>query len=403
MVIIENKDFKQLSVFDQLLPESYLKLQGELAIVDELLKDESLFAPFIEKFNSKCGRHSTPVDTYIRMMYLKFRYNLGYETLCKEVGDSITWRIFCHIPICGEVPDYTTLAKLTKRFGKDTLEELNSLIVQKAIEKKLIKARKIRIDTTVIKSNIHYPTDAGLLSDGVRVLTRLVKKVKDTGIAAKAEFRDRTRSIKKRILNIVKFTKNRTNEAKEKVHQTVKELVEIAKDVLCSAKKVSEIAKEEIKNTQNTNRSRDFLIQKLENTISIVDKVISQTSEVLKGTISISNRVVSIFDQGARPIKRGKAKADIEFGRKVALAESEEGLIICSIVEEGNPADKTLAVPTVKKAIKVLNKVPKEVTGDRGFYSSTNEKEIRELKVEHVAIPKPGKKSEKRIKFERQH
>ncbi|MDI3312607.1 MAG: ISNCY family transposase, partial [Thermoanaerobacterium sp.] len=373
MLVIENKDFRQISIFDQLLPESCLKLQGELAIVDEILNDETIFKPFIEKFNSRCGRYSTPVDTYIRMMYLKFRYNLGYETLCKEVADSISWRIFCHIPICGGVPDYTTLAKLTKRFGKDTLEKLNTLILQRAIEKKLIKARKLRIDTTVVKSNIHYPTDAGLLSDGIKVLTRLVKRVKDAGIAVEAKFRDRTRSVKKRILNIVKFAKNRTNEAKENVHKTVKELVEIGEEVLSSAKGVYEAAKEEVKKIQNGSKSKGVVIQKLEDTIFKVGKVIEQTNEVLKGTTSFSNRIVSIFDEGARPIKRGKARADTEFGRKVALAESEEGLIICSEVEEGNPSDGTLAVPIIKKAIKVLNKVPKEVAGDRGFYSKTNE------------------------------
>jgi IS5 family transposase len=333
------------------------------------------------------------------MMYLKFRYNLGYETLCKEVSDSISWKVFCHIPVCAEVPDYTTLAKLTKRFGENTLEKLNSLILQKALEKKLIKARKIRIDTTVVKSNIHHPTDASLLSDGVKVLTRLVKKVKDAGIAVKSEFQDRTRTVKKRILNIVKFTKNRTNEAKENVGKTVKELVEITKDVLHSASKVSAMAKDETKKT----KSKAALIQKLDDAISAVGKIINQTNEVLKGTTSIPDRIVSIFDQGARPIKRGKAKADVEFGRKVALAESEEGLIVSSHVEEGNPAHKTLAVPMVKKSIEVLNKAPKEVAADRGFYSGENETEIQGLNVEHVAIPKPGKKSEKRIKHERQH
>ncbi|MDK2880053.1 MAG: transposase, family [Thermoanaerobacteraceae bacterium] len=404
MLIIRNEDFEQLSVFDQLLPKSCLELKGELAVVDKILDDESLLAPFIEKFNSKCGRHSTPVDTYIRMMYLKFRYNLRYETLCKEVSDSISWKVFCHIPVCAEVPDYTTLAKLTKKFGEDTLEKLNTLILQKALEKKLIKARKIRIDTTVIKSNIHHPTDASLLSDGVKVLTILVKKVKDAGMAVKGKFQDRTRSVKKRILNIVKFAKNRNNEAKESVRKNVKELVEITKDVLHSANKVLTMAKDEIKKVKNKQKSSQAaLIQKLDDAISVVSKIINQTNEVLKGNTSIPDRIVSIFDQGARPIKRGKAKAEIEFGRKVALAESEEGLIISSRVEEGNPCDKTLAVLMVKKSIEVLNKAPEEVAADRGFYSSENEREIQGLNVKHVAIPKPGKKSEKRLKHERQH
>lgn len=103
------------------------------------------------------------------------------------------------------------------------------------------------------------------------------------------------------------------------------------------------------------------------------------------------------------PIKRGKSRADVEFGRKVTLSESEEGLIICSRVEKGNPADKTPAVPIVEKAIDVLNKAPEEVAGDRGFYSSKNEQEMQGLNVKHVAFPKPGKKSENRVKHERQH
>lgn len=256
---------------------------------------------------------------------------------------------------------------------------------------------------TVVKSNIHYSTDAGLLSDGIKVLTRLVKKVKDAGIAVEAEFCDRTRSVKKRILNIVKFAKNRTNEAKENIHKTVKELVEIGKEVLFSAKGVYEAAKEEVKKAQNGSNSKNLVIKKLEDTIFKVGKVIEQTNEVLKGTTSFSERIVSTFDEGTRPIKRGKARADTEFGRKAVLAESEEGLIICSEVEEGNPSDGILAVPIIKKAIKVLNKVPKEVAEDKGFYSRTNEKEIQGFKVEHVAIPKPGKKSKKRAIFERQY
>lgn len=162
------------------------------------------------------------------------------------------------------------------------------------------------------------------------------------------------------------------------------------------------MAKNDIKKTQN-DKSKTALIKKLDDAISVVDKIITQTSEVLKGTISVPDRIVSIFDQATRPIKRGKARADVEFGRKIALAESEDGLIVCSEVEEGNPSDKTLAVPIVKKAIKVLKKVPKEVAADRGFYSSKNEKDIHDLKVKYVAIPKPGKKNDKRVKFENQH
>jgi hypothetical protein len=129
------------------------------------------------------------------------------------------------------------------------------------------------------------------------------------------------------------------------------------------------------------NEQYEYMFQKLDDSISAVSKIINQTNEVLKGNTSTPDRIVSIFDQGAKPIKRGKVKAEVEFGRKVTLAESEEGLIVASHVEEGNPCDKTLAVPMVKKSIEVLNKAPEEVPADRGFYSSENETEIQGLNV----------------------
>jgi len=151
---------EQLSLWDTILPEEVRTLNGELAEVSRWLDDERFMEPFLKKFHTRIGRPTVPVDTYLRLMFLKFRYQLGYETLVAEVQDSITWRLFYRISLDMPVPHSTTLIKLTKKYGDETLEELNTLLVLKARGERIIKAKKLRIDTTVV--DIKYSTDAGV-------------------------------------------------------------------------------------------------------------------------------------------------------------------------------------------------------------------------------------------------
>lgn len=127
-----------------------LGLSEELAEVDALLDDPRFMKPFLEWFNTRVGRPTVPVETYLRLMYLKYRYGLGYETLVKEVSDSIIWRRFCRIPLSQKVPHATTVIKLTKRYGPQTVEELNRALVAKAREKKVVRGKKLGVDTTVV-------------------------------------------------------------------------------------------------------------------------------------------------------------------------------------------------------------------------------------------------------------
>jgi IS5 family transposase len=174
-----------------MLPPEVVKLNDELAKVDALLDDERFLTPLAKYFTSTTGRPSIPLETYLRMMYLKSRHQLGYEALVMEGEDSIKWRIFCRLPFDSPVPDSSTLIKLTQRFGPEAIEKLNQVLVDKAREKKLVKGRKLRIDTTVVEANIHHPTDTSLLADCVRVITRQVKKIKKQMIVVSAEFHDR--------------------------------------------------------------------------------------------------------------------------------------------------------------------------------------------------------------------
>ena len=158
----------QPSLWELVLPEEVRRLPEELAGVDALLDDTAFFAPFVPFFDLRMGRPSTPMETYLRLMFLKFRYRLGDEALCREVSDSITWRRFCRIPLDGSVPHPTTLMKLTTRCGSAAVDGLNEALLAKAAEAKLLRTNRVRADTTVVPANVAYPTDSGLLAKAVR-------------------------------------------------------------------------------------------------------------------------------------------------------------------------------------------------------------------------------------------
>jgi IS5 family transposase len=155
-------------LWEAVLPPEVLRLPEELARVDALLDDPVFFAPFVPFFGLRVGRPSRPMEVYLRMMLLKFRYRLGYESLCREVSDSITWRRFCRIPIDDKVPHPTTLMKLTTRCGTAAVDGCNEALLAKAAEAKFLRTNRLRADTTVVPADVAYPTDSGLLAKAIR-------------------------------------------------------------------------------------------------------------------------------------------------------------------------------------------------------------------------------------------
>lgn len=135
------------SLWEAVLPAELRELPAELAKVDAILDDDRFMAPFRSRLTATIGRPTIAIETYLRLMYLKHRYGLGYETLCKEVADSFTWRRFCRIALDGRVPDPSTLMKLTKRLGPELLEELNAELLSLAVERRVLRSRRLRVDT----------------------------------------------------------------------------------------------------------------------------------------------------------------------------------------------------------------------------------------------------------------
>ena len=389
----DNKD--QPELWESFLPPALKQIPEELALVDEALGDKKFVSRFEKKLlvklqeeeiSSHLGRPTIPLATYIRLMYLKFRYQLGYETLLKEVSDSIQWRRFCDLSLYQEVPDDTTLIKLTNRFGQELIDELNHALICKVKERKLIKGKKMRIDTTVISSNIHYPTQSTLLGDGVRVITRTIKKI-EKKLNNKIKFTNRLRTIRKTLLNLTKFVRGKTSSLKKKLQQKV---LSVTEEVLKEAKNVQKFLKRSFSLKKRISPAITSLKGKLKEAISLTEIVANQTKQVFRGNYHLPKRIVSIFDSQARPIIKGKVSPKTEFGRTVLIQEAEVPLITNYKVFEGVPGDAAQVIPAVKKHRKIFGRSPKEIAGDRGCYNKEHENLLHRLGVKHVSIPARG-------------
>ncbi|GFG83089.1 transposase (plasmid) [Mycobacterium paragordonae] len=202
-------------MWDAILPPELLVLPRELGRVDALLDDPVFFAPFTPYFDTRIGRPSIPMETYLRMMFLKFRYRLGFEALCREVGDSISWQRFCRIPFGTRVPHPTTLMKLTTRCGDAAVAGLNEALLAKAADAKLLRTDKVRADTTVVEAAVAYPTDSGLLAKAVTTIARTITRIHNAGGAVRTHARDRSRSAGQRARSIASKLRLRGAVARE--------------------------------------------------------------------------------------------------------------------------------------------------------------------------------------------
>src|SRR5260221_12169582 len=203
------------SAWELLLPAEVLRLPEDLARVDALLDDPAFFAPFARYFHPVLGRPSTPVECYLRLMFLKFRHRLGYETLCAEVSDSISWRRFCRIPLDGTVPHPTTLIKLTTRCGEAAVAGLNEALWAKAAGRKLVRVSRLRADTTVVPANVCYPTDSGLLARAIRQIAATGRRIQAAGGATRTRVRDRSRAAGRRAHAIAAKLRSRAAQARD--------------------------------------------------------------------------------------------------------------------------------------------------------------------------------------------
>jgi transposase, IS5 family len=396
----------QPSLWDSVLPAEVRRLSPLLEQVDRWLDDEVFFAPFREHFSALLGRPSIPMEVYLRMMFLKFQYKLGYESLCREVGDSISWRIFCRLNLDGSVPAPSTLSKITTRCGEDAVLRLNEALLARADAVKLVKTGKVRADTTVVSANVEYPTDSGLLARAVTLVGKLVKRIKGAGGATRTAFRDATDEATTRVHSIGAKLKLRGAEAKEEAQATVLrltgELADLAQAAMDDAAPVLANARQALRRV--TGRQRGLLrkaINELDTLMPRAMAVVAQTRRRVGGEkVDSATRVVSLHEPDARPIKKGRLGKPVEFGSKAQVMDNEDGLILDYEVKTGNPPDAEQLAPAIKRVQTRLGRTPEQVAADRGYGEASVDKELEDLGVQTVVIPRKGKPGKARQNLE---
>src|SRR5438067_99143 len=157
----------------------------------------------------RVGERGPPADVVLRLLALKHMFNWSYDEMQREVRANLVYREFTRMG-GGKVPDYKTMGRLARQLGPEPVEKLHQRLVAIALERKIVEGRKLRVDTTVVETNIHYPTDSSLMGDGVRVLTRLMRRITEVAGAVGTKLRDRTRSVKLRVVEIARASRSKS-------------------------------------------------------------------------------------------------------------------------------------------------------------------------------------------------
>jgi IS5 family transposase len=400
------------SLWDEALPVEVRELPEDLAALDRLLADPGLLGPIVERFRREViedkrlvltdGRPTIAMETYIRLMVLKARYRWGYRSLVAEVSDSIHLRRFCRIALSERVPDESTVRKLTRRFGAETVNELTRVLIVQATRSKRFRARAVRIDSTVIEADVRYPTDAGLAAHGVRALAREGRKLAKLVTEQKRRVRDRSRSMGRTLRAVTRTVRRRSGEAKSEVLKLTEQTGKLLETSILETRRLVVIARRRARGRGA--RAKLKAAAKLEELADRCEKVTKQIKQRVAGE-SITDRLVSLADPDARPIRKGKLGKPNEFGYVTQICEVTEntkrgarGLIVPPATAIGNPAEDTLLPDTVAE-LKRLGISPREVALDGGFNVGPTREVLEDLAPERVFISgrqQPGSKRTQR-------
>lgn len=403
-MIIDRYD--PVNLFD-LVPQLQLRLEPELAQLDRLLDDDPLFQCVKQDLSRRYpkslrrGRHATPIEVILRLLVVKHLYGWSYEQTAHFVNDSLVLRQFCRLYLT-KAPDDTTLLRWANLIQPETLHQVLDRVVELARSTKVTRGRKLRIDGTVVATNIHYPSDSTLLGDGVRVLSRTLTKARQV-LGASADlsreiFRNRLRSAKRQVKRIQEATRQRSQQAEQAMQTAYQQLLGITQAVIDQARQVGTALQHQ------TNRAAQRLAATLDTFLPRVEQVIAQTTRrVLHGEhVPADEKVVSLFEPHTAIIRKGKLAQPTEFGRMVWLDEVEGGIIRRYAVLDGNPREEAQVPPSLDHHLALFDHPPHLVAGDRGTYSPQGERYAQDHGVNQVVLPKPGKKSAARRAHEQQ-
>jgi IS5 family transposase len=400
----------QLSFGEGLINEEVADLWEDwMRPADQVLDDDQLLTTVYEALARRSpksrtrGRRGTPAEVVLRLLLLKHVRNWSYEVVEREVRANLVYRAFTRVG-GGKVPDDTVMNKWALALGPEVIENLHKRVVAIAQEKKVVEGRKMRIDTTVVETNIHYPTDSSLLGDGVRVLTRAMKRIAAIVGDAGAKLRDRSRSVRYRLLEIGRAARSKGGAGKERLQQGYEKLLASVSRVVGQAKCFSREIATGVKTSRDVFKQAalEGLRKELDTMAPRVKQVMQQArARVFGGDTHVPEKLVSIFEPSTEVIRKGKASKPTEFGKMVKIQEGENQIITSFEVYEQRPSDSELLIPGIESHEEQLGRTPRVVAGDAAFYSAANEKEAHEKGVKRVCVPNRSTKSVERKREQR--
>lgn len=403
----------QLSFGDGLIAEEVSDLREDwMRHADQVLADEQIVAAVYEalarrhpKSRSR-GRRGMPAEVVLRLLVLKHIRNLSYGALEQEVRANLVYRDFTRVG-GSKMPDAKTMGRWGLAVGPQVLSQIHDRIVQIAQDRGIVTGRRMRVDTTVVEANIHYPSDSTLLGDGVRVLTRAMRKITDIVGAVGTKLRDRSRSVKRRLFEIARIARAKGPLNRNRLQQRYRRLLDTTSRVVGQAQRFSQEISEGVK------RSADVLQQlaledlraQLDRMVVLVRRVMRQTrARVFRGDTHFDGKIVSVFEPSAEVIRKGKAGKPNEFGKMVKLQEAENQIIVDYEVYDRRPNDVDLLIPAIAVHRAKLGRVPRLVAADAAFYSGRNEAAAKAIGVKRVCVPNrsstsPARKREQKKRW----
>jgi IS5 family transposase len=380
------------------VPELADQIDPVLAQLDRLLDDDLFYARVRADLATRFpltlvhGRPSTPAAVVLRLLLVKHLYHWSYRETVNRVADSLVLRWFCRVYF-QLVPDATTLLRWAHTIQPVTLQLLNDRVVHLAQQARVTRGRKLRIDGTVVQTTIHHPTDSSLLADGVRVLSRLIRRSKPLVQTALAEVRDafrtRSRTMRRGLQTLHRLRRRRGDAHAAQRVAVYTKLVAATRATLTQAERVrAALAAAGAALPRRIARMQAQLDQILPR----IRQVIDQTERrVFAGeTVPATEKLVSLFEPHTRIIPRHKGGAAVEFGRLVVIDEVEGGIVTRFAVLADKTAEQGELAPALARHQHLFGRPPDLVTGDRGLHAATNEAVARAAGVRHLVIPRSG-------------
>jgi Transposase domain (DUF772)/Transposase DDE domain len=395
----------QLSFGDGLIAEEMSDLREDwMPYADQVLADEQIVAAVYEalakrrpKSRSR-GRLGTPAEVVLRLLVLKHIRNLSYEALEREVRANLVYRDFTRVG-GGKMSDAKTMGRWGLAIGPQVVRQIHDRMVKIARDNGVVTGRRMRVDTTVVETNIHYPTDSTLLGDGVRVLTRTMKKITDIVGAVGTKLRDRSRSVKLRLLEIGRIARAKGPLNRGRLRQRYCRLLDTTSRVVGQAKRFSQEISGGVKRAADVLKQMalEGLRAELDRMVPLLRRVMRQArARICHGNTHVKDKLLSLFEPSTEVIRKGKAGKPNEFGKIAKLQEAENQIIVDYDVYARRPNDSDLLIPAIAAHQAKLGRAPRLVAADAAFYSGRNEAAAKAMGVKRVCIPNRSTKRPER-------